>query len=583
VRVCRPSEISLFLDARVRRGVLRFFCALLALGCAADAARAQLLPGSVQPGREREQLLERRISPRVTPGGVAISMPSTEAPAGAAQTLLTIRRVQVTGSTVYTEEQLAPLYRDQLNRQVTLEVVYDIAKRITAKYGADGYVLSRAIVPPQELTPGGATIRIQVIEGYVSRVEWPREKLARYRDFFTDYTAKIVANRPTNIRTLERYLLLANDLPGLKFTTTLQPSKTEQGAAVLVVEVTEKPIDVLARFDNRGTKARGPYQFLLAPTFNNLSGTHEAITFAYAGTTQIEELQFAGFSYRHVLTSEGLTAFANASYAWGRPGTPQLRELDYKTRSTIVEAGVYYPVIRTREANLTVTSFAYMSDNYSFTNLDWFDPFQVDRLRGIRGRVDADVADKLNGINQFSFTVSRGIEGFGSTDNGNLLASRLVGRVDYSKFDGLVSRLQPLSGQFSALVSAYGQYSGNSLLVPEQCGYGGRVFGRAYDPSELLGDHCWMASGELRYDIPGGALPVPDTQFYGYADKGRVYIIERAVGTALTNPNNLKGASAGGGVRLKWQNYFNVDLSANKAVEGPRDDWRFFFITTARY
>ncbi len=127
---------------------------------------------------------------------------------------------------------------------MTLEVVYDIAKRITAKYGADGYVLSRAIVPPQELTPGGATIRIQVIEGYVSKVEWPREKLARYRDFFSDYTAKIVADRPTNIRTLERYLLLANDLPGLKFTTTLQPSKTEQGAAVLVVEVTEKPLDV---------------------------------------------------------------------------------------------------------------------------------------------------------------------------------------------------------------------------------------------------------------------------------------------------------------------------------------------------
>ena len=90
-------------------------------------------------------------------------------------------------------------------------------------------------------------------------------------------------------------------------------------------------------------------------------------------------------------------------------------------------------MIRSREANLTVTSFAYMSDNYSFTNLDFIDPFQVDRLRGVRGRVDADVADKLNGINQFSFTVSRGIEGLGSTDNGNLLASRLVGRVDYSK------------------------------------------------------------------------------------------------------------------------------------------------------
>jgi hypothetical protein len=40
------------------------------------------------------------------------------------------------------------------------------------------------------------------------------EKLTRYRDFFTDYAARIVADRPANIRTLERYLLLANDLPG---------------------------------------------------------------------------------------------------------------------------------------------------------------------------------------------------------------------------------------------------------------------------------------------------------------------------------------------------------------------------------
>ncbi len=204
---------------------------LLATVCAVEAALAQLIPGSAQPGREREQLIDRRTAPRVQPGGVAISLPSTEAPAGAAQTTLTIRRVQIVGATVYSDEQFAPLYRDVLNRQVTLEVVYDIAKRITAKYGADGYVLSRAIVPPQELTPGGATIRIQVIEGYVSKVEWPREKLARYRDFFSDYTAKIIADRPTNIRTLERYLLLANDLPGLKFTTTLQASKTEQGAA----------------------------------------------------------------------------------------------------------------------------------------------------------------------------------------------------------------------------------------------------------------------------------------------------------------------------------------------------------------
>ena len=203
---------------------------LLALTFAPQDALAQLIPGGAQPGREREQLLDRRPTTRAQPGGPSISLPGTQAPAGAGQTVLTIRRIDVVGSTVYTPDQFTPIYRDLLNRQVTLDAVYDVAKRITAKYGADGYVLSRAIIPPQELSPGGAVIRIQIVEGYVSRVVWPREKLARYRDFFSDYTAKIVADRPVNIRTLERYLLLANDLPGLKFTTTLEASKTEQGA-----------------------------------------------------------------------------------------------------------------------------------------------------------------------------------------------------------------------------------------------------------------------------------------------------------------------------------------------------------------
>ena len=569
------------LGVRVRRDAraLRYLFAALAMLCVSHAAVAQVIPGSALPGREREQLLDRRPVTRAQPGGPAISLPSTQAPAGAAQTTLVIRRIQIVGSTVYSDEQLAALYRDLINRQVTLDAVYDLAKRVTAKYGADGYVLSRAVVPPQELNPGGAVIRIQVVEGWVSRVEWPREKLAHYRDFFSEYSAKIIADRPVNIRTLERYLLLANDLPGLKFTSTLQASKTDPNASVLIIEVTEKRVDFLARFDNRGTEARGPYQFLLAPTVNNVFGTHEAFSFAYAGVTEIRELQFVGGSYRHVVNSEGLTGFVNASYSWGRPGTAALRDLDYKTRSTVVEAGMYQPIIRARERNLTLTGFAFISENYSFTNLSTTEPFQVDRLRGARMRVDADIADSLNGVNQFSFTVSQGLQGLGSTSNDNPLASRAAGKVDFTKFEVYVSRLQPLFGQLSALVAAYGQYAVTSLLVPEQCGYGGRVFGRAYDPSELLGDHCWMASGELRYDIPSVANPFPDTQLYGYTDVGQVFTIAPAVGTA----DQTTAASAGGGVRWRWQNFVLIDLSAAKAIEGPRNDWRFFFITSARY
>ena len=192
---------------------------------------AQVIPPSVQPGRERERFIVPQ-GPRAQPGAAPIGLPSTAAPPEAKTTFIVIRGIRITGATVYGHEEFLPLYQELIGRRVPLQAVYDLAQAITAKYGAAGYVLSRALVPVQELEPSGATVRIEVVEGYVDRVEWP-EKLKRYRDFFTDYAAKITADRPLNIRTLERYLLLANDLPGLKFSTTLKASKTAKGAATL--------------------------------------------------------------------------------------------------------------------------------------------------------------------------------------------------------------------------------------------------------------------------------------------------------------------------------------------------------------
>ena len=171
--------------------------------------------------------------------------------------MLTVTGVRVTGMTVYREDELAYLWADLVGREVPLQAVYDLAQRITARYGRDGYVLSRAIVPPQNLSRGGAVIQLQVIEGYIDRVVWPAN-LSRYRNFFSDYEAKIVADRPANIRTLERYLLLLGDLPGFKVTTKLQPSATQLAASTLVVEVTEKQLDFNARFDNHGSRGAGP-------------------------------------------------------------------------------------------------------------------------------------------------------------------------------------------------------------------------------------------------------------------------------------------------------------------------------------
>ncbi len=317
---------------------------------------------------------------------------------------------------------------------------------------------------------------------------------------------------------------------------------------------------------------------MVSPTINNLFGQHEALTIAYAGVSPLRELQFIAPSWRHVLTAEGLTAFVNGSHAWGYPGVQLPPELELKTRSTYAEAGAFYPVIRARERNLTLTALAFISENYSFLGPD---PNNIDRLRGLRLKAEGDFADSLQGTNQITATFSQGIVGLGSTTNDDTLKSAPAGRVDFSKVEAYASRTQPLFDRFSALIAAYAQYSFTPLLVPEQCSYGGCVFGRAFDPSDLLGDHCWMALAELRYDLPGaaGPGPAPTVQLYGFTDRGTRYIIVPDVGTSAT----ITGASVGGGVRLGWQNMVNSDFSIARAIEGPRNATRFFFITTGRY
>jgi hemolysin activation/secretion protein len=317
---------------------------------------------------------------------------------------------------------------------------------------------------------------------------------------------------------------------------------------------------------------------------NNILGAHEAFTATWAGTFEFEELQYVSAAYRQVLTSEGLTGFANASYSWGRPGTLELELLNYKTRSTYAEGGFYFPVVRSRERNLTVTGLAFLSDNQGIIFDDpGSPPSTFDRLRGYRLKLDADLADQWRGINQVNVTFSQGIEGLGSTENGQPLASRANGRVDFAKIQVTYSRLQPLFWNFSAFAAVYGQLAFTPLLAPEQCGYGGRFFGRAFDPSQFLGDNCILALAELRFDMPLASPLISMMQLYGFVDYGNLGSLQPEPGS----PGSIEAASIGAGVRFGWPSSVTVDLSVAHAIDGLRfapapDDTRFFFIVTAR-
>jgi len=484
----------------------------------------------------------------------------------------TLRSLRVTGSTVYDEAALRPLYAEFLGRETTLEDLRVVSKRITKKYADDGYVISRAAPPEKDGdAPGAVTVR--AIEGYIERIDW-LPSISRYRDFFSDYAARIAADRPLNVRTLEHYLD-TSDLPGLTFKYVWKPLRPAAGAYVLIVTISEKPLDLMLRVDNRGTDTRGPYQSLSQATFNNLFGRHEAITFAYANTLRLEELEYFAAKYRQVLNIDGLNFLFNGTYSGGRPGA-DLRPLDYKYKSTNFETGYSYPIERSVERNLTLTGLLFASQSSS--NLLGM-PFTDDKLRGLRILFDGDSIDSLKGNNQWNVTVSQGFKGLGSTETGSQFASVANGRSDFTKVEASANRTQPLAGGFSVYLSASTQYGFNPELSPEQCGYGGRDFGRAFDPSQLSGDRCWMAIGEMRYDLVKKAVDGrPATQLFGFVDHGKVYYANPLPGL----PPSDGGTSTGGGFRFNWER-LKADFVFAKAVDPEHERvWRLYFTVTVR-
>ena len=137
---------------------------------------------------------------------------------------------------------------------------------------------------------------------------------------------------------------------------------------------------------------------------------------------------------------------------------------------------------------------------------------------------DADFADSCSGINQFNVTFSQGIDGLGSTDNGNPLASRAGGRVDFTKIEGYVSRLQPLFGRFSALIAVYGQYA----VRPAARRPSSAAMAAGSSAAPTIRPNCWAtlldgaaASCATTCRRAAGMRVPAELQLYGFIDTGK--------------------------------------------------------------
>lgn len=561
------------------------------IAAAAPAALAQAIPSPVLPGR-----IERELQPpQEAPPALAPLLPplAPEAPETAPSGIeFELKDVTFEGETVYTPAQIRAAVASFIGKTMTVENLPQLEEAITVMYRRDGYILSRAVVDAQTIDPQQGIVHLKIYEGYINEVRLDPldyevgEKGALVKSILKKIAHacrdgdKPVGDKPCPLHrdTLERYLLLANDVPGVKVSAVIQPSSDAEGGADLFVTIEEHLFEFTGGIDNRGSSYVGPMSLHQSAAFNNLLGFYDRTEFHATQSIPINELFLINGVEEVPLTSEGLRAAMDFTFSRTRPGDV-LRPLNLTTISNAGGLSFSYPLIRTRSANLQARAGFELRNSETTQGLADATAF-FDRTRVLTVGLSYDLADSWLGVNLADLSIGQGIPLLGATPERSQTSSHPGASPSFTKFTGQISRVQQIFPEWNLLGAASGQYSFSKLLSSEQFGYGGEQYGRAFDPSEILGDRGIEFKAEVQYTPAWGPAAMswlprlfdwPDTtrslQLYGFYDIGRVWVDPGP-------SQQLSGASTGAGMRYTLSEtlagYIEVGFPLTRGVASER-------------
>lgn len=556
--VARPRLLGLFaLLERISSARILLIAALVA----AAPAYAQSDPGTIERTIPR---IESKDPDKATTITAPTSPPQTGAKIE--QTFI-LSAVTIDGATVFTSEELAPIFEPYLASRVGQQEVNKIASDITQRYREAGFLLSYAVVPEQSVQSG--IVRIRVVEGFVGNVRLAGKKrpaMAVHGIF-----EKLTSERPLRRETLERAIALGRDVPGV-IVSDVRISRSLQDPArhQLTITVGASRYGALAYTDNRGTienaRMRGYTSFNIA----SLAVPGDRLQ------VDLFTIPYGRFRYGYgqakasiPLNSDGLRMSASASYG------DQLQRLSGPNQhgtSRQLTGDISYPFVKGRAFSLVG----------SFQLTDWKSEqeragtiFQRDRIQVARAWVELVHVTNIRVAGKLG--VSRGFDWGSATEKGDSLASRPGASSKFTKFNAAFDLVAPLYDRVRLRFDASAQYSPNSLLAPEEYALGGSRIGRAFDFNELTGDRGFGGMMEL-------ALPLGDLkrgpkamEIFGFVDGGGAFRKHASPGL----PKEQWLASAGLGTRftglgLLWSGEVGVPITNSGANRGVR---AFFSLT----
>ncbi|MDE1895865.1 MAG: ShlB/FhaC/HecB family hemolysin secretion/activation protein [Rhodospirillales bacterium] len=522
--------------------------------------------------------------PAIPQGGPASPLPPVAIP---------VHSASIIGATAFPPARLNKIIAGLAGQSVPLSKLAADRAALVSLYRNHGYILSTVTLD----VDAAGNVRFVVTEGYITNVKLSKD-IGPAGTMVLGFLQHLTEQRPLNEATLERWLLLAQQVPGVAVHAVLQSDNGDPGALTLVAEVSKQTVSGLVTADNRSFNETGPAEGLLVLDVNSLTSLGDQTELSFYHTSGNTD-NFGQVSESFFIGTSGLRAKFYGGSGRAHP-SGVLGSVGYESQVSVFGGELSYPVILRRNQNLSVHLRLDAEQNTISTagTVTSTDSLRAARLNTQYAWQDLLAGNTRNALNVVDVQASQGLPFLGSSADGRTTppGGRASAKFDFWKINGSISRVQTLFSPWQTADVALrtevgGQYTPDVLPSVEEFYLGGTRFTRGYYSGEVVGDKAAYATAELQlntgtdftlfhYDFDLGA------QFYGFYDWGETW-------SNLPTDLNHKIASTGGGVRLGLTNNMELDgevthrlvtrLTPAATNVAPLSDTTIYWGVTARF
>ncbi len=462
-----------------------------------------------------------------------------------------VKKIDLLGCESYPPEEFAEVLAKYEGKEISIERLNILAKRLEREYLKRG-IISACFIPPQDVKEG--VVKLQVVEAHMGELEIPDHAF-----FENDMLRNYWSIRPGDVLrydAMSRSLQIMNKNPDREAKATLKAGKKPKTTDVILNVEPHFPIHITGSFDREGSPSSGRERKGIGFRDNNFLFVDDTLLYGYTYSTY-----FLGNYVYHRIP---ITNFAT-TFMYGYSFSKATSKKDYafvglSSRSENFSGFVYQDLFKKEE---------YKGEVY--LGLDVKDK-TVKQITGTTGRdrlrilrIGGNFIHRgFGGVTNFSPEISQGVNAFGANRKSRLSSRTSTGKDNgaentFTKFNLDLTHKRPLPWNLQGSLQLKGQFATEKMASQEEFSLGGIDSVRGYASGDFSADDAYQSRLEVQipaffvpedWKLPYDARPLRDNitgvTFFDYA-----YGKRKGEDPNPANKDEVYFASLGAGIRIR--------------------------------